>query len=70
LIKKGSTVGDVYRKVMGDAPLAYVETVGGVRVSEDDEVAPGKNDVSLRSGLSRCVLADAMQILSFKVGRA
>lgn len=46
LVKKGSTVRDVYRKVMGDAPLAYVETVGGVRVSEDDEVLSGKNDVS------------------------
>lgn len=31
---------------MGDAPLAYVETVGGVRVAEDDLVAVGKNDVS------------------------
>ena len=30
---------------MGDAPLAYVETVGAVRVSEDDVVAVGKNDV-------------------------
>lgn len=47
LVKKGSTVGDVYRKVMGDAPLAYVETVGGIRVSEDDEVLVGKNDVSV-----------------------
>ncbi|KAF2740271.1 P-loop containing nucleoside triphosphate hydrolase protein [Polyplosphaeria fusca] len=45
LVKKGSTVGDVYRKVMGDAPLAYVEGVGGVRVSEGDEVRVGKNDV-------------------------
>jgi len=45
LIKKGSTVGDVYRKVMGDAPLAYVETTGGVRVAEGDVVAVGKNDV-------------------------
>jgi ribosome-binding ATPase YchF (GTP1/OBG family) len=48
LIKKNSTVGDVYRKVMGDAPMAFVETVGGVRVSEDDEVRVGKNDVSIR----------------------
>ncbi|KAI7560183.1 putative GTP-binding, partial [Hortaea werneckii] len=40
LVKKGSTVGDVYRKVMGDAPLAFVETVGGIRVSEEDEVGP------------------------------
>ena len=45
LVKKGSTVGDVYRKVMGDAPLAYVETVGGVRVSEGDLVVKGKNDI-------------------------
>jgi ribosome-binding ATPase YchF (GTP1/OBG family) len=46
LVKKGSTVGDVYRKVMGDAPMAYVETEGGRRVAEDDVVAVGKNDVS------------------------
>ena len=38
--------GDAFRKIMGDAPLAYVETVGGVRVAEDDEVRVGKNDVS------------------------
>lgn len=30
---------------MGDVPLAYVETAGGVRVAEDDLVAVGKNDV-------------------------
>jgi ribosome-binding ATPase YchF (GTP1/OBG family) len=47
LVKKGSTVGDVYRKVMGDAPMAYVETEGGRRVAEDDIVAVGKNDVSV-----------------------
>jgi ribosome-binding ATPase YchF (GTP1/OBG family) len=46
LVKRGSTVGDVYRKVMGDAPLAYVETEGARRVGEDDIVAVGKNDVS------------------------
>ncbi|KAF2503258.1 P-loop containing nucleoside triphosphate hydrolase protein [Lophium mytilinum] len=45
LVKRGSTVGDVYRKVMGDAPMAYVETAGGVRVAEDDLVTVGKNDV-------------------------
>lgn len=44
-MQRGSTVGDAYRKIMGDAPLAFVETVGGVRVSEDDLVAVGKNDV-------------------------
>ncbi|RYF30074.1 MAG: hypothetical protein EOO38_32700 [Cytophagaceae bacterium] len=46
LVPKGSTVGDVYRKVMGDAPMAYVETEGGRRVAEDDVVVKGKNDVS------------------------
>ncbi|KAF3058670.1 hypothetical protein GL218_05634 [Daldinia childiae] len=45
LVKKNSTVGDVARKVMGDAPIAYVEGVGGVRVSEDAVVTAGKNDV-------------------------
>ena len=45
LVKKGSTVSDVARKVMGDVPIAYVETVGGVRVSEEDLVKTGKNDI-------------------------
>ena len=40
-----TTVGEVARKVMGDAPVAYIEGVGGTRVSEDDVVAVGKNDV-------------------------
>lgn len=46
LVKKGTTVGEVYRKVMGDAPLAYVETEGGRRVGEEDTVEVGRNDVS------------------------
>jgi hypothetical protein len=54
LVKKGSTVGDVYRKIMGDAPLAYVEGVGGVRVSEDDEVRVGKNDVGCCGCIWQC----------------
>ncbi|QUC16383.1 uncharacterized protein UV8b_00624 [Ustilaginoidea virens] len=45
LVKKGSTVGDVAKKVMGDAPIAYVEGIGGLRVAEDDHVAVGKNDI-------------------------
>ncbi|KAG6308587.1 hypothetical protein E4U45_000081 [Claviceps purpurea] len=45
LVKKGLTVGDVARKVMGDAPVAYIEGVGGLRVAEDDSVAVGKNDI-------------------------
>lgn len=46
LVKKGSTVRDCARKIMGDAPLAYVEGAGGVRVGEDEVVEVGKNDVS------------------------
>jgi ribosome-binding ATPase YchF (GTP1/OBG family) len=46
LVKKNTTVAEVARKVMGDAPLAYVEGAGGVRVAEDDLVAVGKNDVN------------------------
>lgn len=45
LVKKNTTVAEVARKVMGDAPLAYVEGAGGTRVSEDDIVAVAKNDV-------------------------
>lgn len=46
LVKKGTTVAEVARKVMGDGPLAYVEGAGHVRVSPDDQVAVGKHDVS------------------------
>lgn len=37
---------------MGDAPLAYVETAGGFRVSEDEVVEVGKRDVSILPALS------------------
>ena len=45
LVKKGSTVADVARKVMGDAPIAFVEGDGGRRVAEEQLVAVGKNDI-------------------------
>ncbi|KAJ5054316.1 uncharacterized protein L3040_000592 [Drepanopeziza brunnea f. sp. 'multigermtubi'] len=45
LVKKNTTVAECARKVIGDAPLAYVEGAGGVRVAEDDIVSVGKNDV-------------------------
>jgi len=35
---------------MGDAPMAFVETTGGVRVAGDDLVSVGRNDVSLNPG--------------------
>ncbi|RDA82652.1 hypothetical protein CP532_0122 [Ophiocordyceps camponoti-leonardi (nom. inval.)] len=51
LVNKGSTVADVARKVMGDAPIAYIEGVGNLRVAENDAVAVGKNDVSFPSAV-------------------
>ncbi len=48
LVKKNLTVGDVARKIMGDAPVAYIEAPGGIRVAEDQIIAVGKNDVSER----------------------
>jgi hypothetical protein len=41
-------VGDIARKIMGDIPVAYVESSGGVRVSEDEIVEVGKHDVRAR----------------------
>ncbi|KAK1771010.1 P-loop containing nucleoside triphosphate hydrolase protein [Phialemonium atrogriseum] len=45
LVKKNTTVADVGRKLMGDAPIAYIEGAGGQRVAEDQIVSVGKNDV-------------------------
>ncbi|KAI9861829.1 MAG: hypothetical protein M1824_001940 [Vezdaea acicularis] len=45
LVKKNTTVAEVARKVLGDAPLAYVEGVGGVRVAEDEIVEVGKHNI-------------------------
>jgi hypothetical protein len=40
---------------MGDVPINYVEGVGGTRVSEDDIVEVGKNDVSASAKLYNMV---------------
>ncbi|KAL2370583.1 hypothetical protein RJZ57_004983 [Blastomyces gilchristii] len=59
LVNKNSTVADVARKVMGDAPVAYIEGAGGTRVSEDEIVSIGKYDVRtefLRSATSGCII--------------
>ena len=47
LVKRGSTVTEVARKCMGDAPIAYVEGAAGTRVSDEDTVDVGRNDVSI-----------------------
>lgn len=46
LVKKGTPVGKVTKYIMGtEVTIAAIETVGGVRVSEDSLVEPGKNDI-------------------------
>lgn len=51
LIRRGTTVGEAARKIMGDVPLAAIEGVGGVKVAEDVPIDIGKNDVlSFRVG--------------------
>ena len=48
LVNKGTTVRECARKIMGDAPLAYVEGAGGIRVSEDEIIVVGNYDVRSR----------------------
>ncbi|CDO94802.1 unnamed protein product [Kluyveromyces dobzhanskii CBS 2104] len=45
LVKRGTTVGKVATYIMGDVTVAAIETVGGIRVSEDDKVYDGVNDI-------------------------
>ncbi|RCK64069.1 hypothetical protein Cantr_10494 [Candida viswanathii] len=45
LVKKGTPVIAVAKKIMGDVTIAAVEGVGGIRISEDDTVDIGKNDI-------------------------
>lgn len=45
LVKKGTTVGRVATYIMGDVTIASIEGVKGLRVSEDDKVDEGVNDI-------------------------
>ncbi|KAK9482813.1 P-loop containing nucleoside triphosphate hydrolase protein [Lipomyces starkeyi] len=45
LVKRGTQVGTVVRRIMGDVPIAFVEGIGGVRVAKTDTVDSGKNDI-------------------------
>jgi hypothetical protein len=47
---------------MGDVPIAYVETAGGTRVSEDDIVAVGKHDVCLIGRKMRIALFESLML--------
>ncbi|CAK9436166.1 uncharacterized protein LODBEIA_P07240 [Lodderomyces beijingensis] len=45
LVKKGTPVISVARKIMGDVTIAAIEGVGGIRIGEEDTVDVGKNDI-------------------------
>lgn len=45
LVKKGTSVVSGARTIMGDVTIAHIEGVGGGRVSEEDTIDVGKNDV-------------------------
>lgn len=40
---------------MGDVPISYIETAGGVRVSEDEVVGVGKHDVRVNICIAKLV---------------
>lgn len=45
LLRRGMTVGQVSKKIMGDVPIAIIEGVGGVRIGEEDIIDISKNDI-------------------------
>lgn len=46
LVKRGSTAGEVGRAILGNnVTIAAIETVGGVRVSEDARIEERENDI-------------------------
>lgn len=47
LVKRGTPVISVARKILGDVTIAAIEGVGGQRVAEEDTVDAGKNDILL-----------------------
>lgn len=45
LVKRGTSVVHVARKIMGEVTIAAIEGAGGTRVAEEDTVDVGKNDI-------------------------
>lgn len=45
LVQRGTSVGSVARQIMGEVTILLIEGVGSVRVSEDDTIDLGKNDI-------------------------
>ncbi|ODQ79721.1 hypothetical protein BABINDRAFT_36618 [Babjeviella inositovora NRRL Y-12698] len=45
LVKKGTLVAQVAKMIVGEVTIAAIEGVGGLRISEEDTVDVGKNDI-------------------------
>ena len=45
MVKRGTQVGAVARLIMGDVTIVAIEGVGGLKISEEDVVDKGKNDI-------------------------
>ncbi|GMM34437.1 hypothetical protein DASC09_017620 [Saccharomycopsis crataegensis] len=45
MVKRGTQVGAVARSIMGDVTIVAIEGVGGIKISEEDVVDKGKNDI-------------------------
>jgi ribosome-binding ATPase YchF (GTP1/OBG family) len=45
LVPKGTTVGAVAKRIMGDIPIAAIEGVGGSKISDTQPVDIGRNDI-------------------------
>ncbi|KAJ3385334.1 hypothetical protein HDU80_000697 [Chytriomyces hyalinus] len=50
LVKKGTKVGDLMADLLGESKkfCLYAETVGGVRLGEDDEITPNNSIMSFK----------------------
>lgn len=45
LVKRGTSIRNIARHIMGETKISTIETLGGIRVSEDDIVSENKNDI-------------------------
>lgn len=45
LVKRGTPVAVIAKKIMGDVTIAAIEGVGGIRIGEEDTVDVNKNDI-------------------------
>lgn len=45
LVKRGTPVISVAKKIMGDVTIAAIEGIGGIRIGEEDTIDTNKNDI-------------------------